>query len=95
MSTRRPIVLLRKRLETQISRDVAPDNPLLGVMLPYTPLHELLLDAVGDEPLVMTSGNRSDEPIAHDDAMPSSDFVESRICFSFTIDRFVFVAMTQ
>ena len=75
-STRRPIVLLRKRIDVdQLSRAVAPDNPLLGVMLPYTPLHELLLDALGDEPLVMTSSNRSDEPTAHVD----SDAVE-RLC---------------
>src|SRR5262249_1604021 len=40
----------------------------LGMMLPYTPLHHLLLRAVNGIPLVMTSGNRSDEPIAYDDA---------------------------
>lgn len=68
-SSRRPIVLLRKRTQTQqVSDAVAPQMPMLGVMLPYTPLHELLLDSVGNEPLVMTSGNRSDEPIAYDDA---------------------------
>ncbi|MBN9121101.1 MAG: carbamoyltransferase HypF, partial [Planctomycetes bacterium] len=42
-----------------------PGNPRLGVMLPYAPLHHLLLRAVGGIPLVMTSGNRSDEPIAY------------------------------
>jgi hydrogenase maturation protein HypF len=67
-SPRRPIVLLRKRrVVEQLGDAVAPENPFLGVMLPYTPLHELLLAAVGDRPLVMTSGNRSDEPIAHRD----------------------------
>jgi hydrogenase maturation protein HypF len=65
-SPRRPIVLLRKRRPTPVAEDVAPGNPCLGVMLPYTPLHHLLMDAVGT-PLVMTSGNRSDEPIAYRD----------------------------
>jgi hydrogenase maturation protein HypF len=45
---------------------VAPDTELIGLLLPYTPLHELLLAAAG-RPLVMTSGNRSDEPMATDD----------------------------
>ncbi len=48
-----------------LAEEVAPGNPCLGVMLPYTPLHHLLLRAVGGTPLVMTSGNRSDEPIAY------------------------------
>jgi hydrogenase maturation protein HypF len=46
---------------------VAPGNPFLGVMLPYTPLHHLLLRETSSIPLVMTSGNRSDEPIAYVD----------------------------
>jgi hydrogenase maturation protein HypF len=58
-SHRRPIVLLRKKSE--LVEEIAPGNPWLGVMLPYTPLHHLL---VGEKALVMTSGNRSDEPIA-------------------------------
>lgn len=49
---------------------VAPGNPRLGVMLPYTPLHHLLMRAVESIPLVMTSGNRSDEPIAYQDDAP-------------------------
>src|SRR5262249_9223990 len=71
LSPRRPIVLRRKGWGNGIAEEVAPFNPWLGVMLPYTPLHYLLLHAAGDMPLVMTSGNRSDEPIAYrdDDAL--------------------------
>src|SRR5262245_30179588 len=69
-SPRAPIVLLRKRHPPAVAEAVAPRNPWLGVMLPYTPLHHLLLRAVGGAPLVMTSGNRSDEPIAYQDDAP-------------------------
>jgi hydrogenase maturation protein HypF len=64
---RRPIVLLRRRAEAAVAASVAPGNRSLGVMLPYTPLHHLLLAAVG-RPIVLTSGNVSDEPIAYRDA---------------------------
>ncbi len=67
-SPRAPIVLLRRRAECRIAPSVAPGNPLLGVMLPYTPLHHLLLHDVQGVPLVMTSGNRCDEPIAYEEA---------------------------
>jgi hydrogenase maturation protein HypF len=61
----RPIVLLRKLPESSIAGSVAPGNRNLGVMLPYTPVHHLLLE--GDfTALVMTSGNISEEPIAID-----------------------------
>jgi hydrogenase maturation protein HypF len=66
-SPRCPIVLLRKRRVDVVTEAVAPRNPYLGVMLPYTPLHHLLVRAVERRPLVMTSGNRSDEPIAYRD----------------------------
>jgi hydrogenase maturation protein HypF len=68
-SPQRPIVLLRKRSSDSnpIAASIAPKNPWLGVMLPYTPLHHLLLRAMAGNPLVMTSGNRSDEPIAYED----------------------------
>jgi hydrogenase maturation protein HypF len=66
-SPARPIVLLKRRPGAAVAEPVAPGNPLLGVMLAYTPLHHLLLRDFGG-PLVMTSGNRSDEPIACDDA---------------------------
>lgn len=61
-SVARPIVLLRRRPDSVLAPEVAPDNPLVGVMLPYSPLHHLLLAEV-DRPLVMTSGNLSEEPI--------------------------------
>jgi hydrogenase maturation protein HypF len=66
LSRARPIVLLRRREDSEVSELVAPGNPYLGVMLPYTPLHHLLLGD-GPGPLVMTSGNLSDEPICFDD----------------------------
>ncbi len=66
-SPRRPIVLLRRLEASGVCDAVAPHNPNLGLMLPYTPLHHLLSGAVGDIPLVMTSGNRSHEPIAYED----------------------------
>jgi hydrogenase maturation protein HypF len=68
-----PIVLLRRRAfpdlghpKSRIAPGVAPGNPALGVMLPYTPLHHLLLARLGT-PVVATSGNLSDEPICIDE----------------------------
>lgn len=61
-----PIVLLPKKADAPIAANVAPENPSLGVMLPYTPLHHLLLRAVG-RPVVATSGNITDEPICTDE----------------------------
>ncbi len=58
-----PIVVLPLRRPSALAPEVAPGLAEVGVMLPYTPLHRLLLAAAG-RPLVMTSGNRSDEPIA-------------------------------
>jgi len=65
-SAERPIVLARKRSPGPLADATAPDTDWLGVMLPYTPLHHLLLADFG-RPLVMTSGNRSDEPIVFTD----------------------------
>ncbi len=62
----RPIVLAPRRHSARVAAGVAPGAPELGVMLPYTPLHHLLLADAG-VPLVMTSGNVSDEPIAYRD----------------------------
>ena len=60
-----PIVLLQRHSDTLVAGSVAPNTQTLGVMLPYTPLHHLLLHDVG-RPLVMTSGNLTEEPIAKD-----------------------------
>lgn len=65
-SRARPIVLLERRAGAAVPDAVAPRQRTLGVMLPYTPLHHLLLRDAGG-PLVMTSGNLTDEPIAYDD----------------------------
>jgi hydrogenase maturation protein HypF len=62
----RPIVLLRARTDSPVSGLVAPGNPLIGVMLPSMALQHLLVEYAG-VPLVMTSGNRSGEPIAYRD----------------------------
>jgi hydrogenase maturation protein HypF len=59
-SRQRPIVLVPKCDSSGLAAAIAPGNPLVGFMLPYTPLHHLLL---GAGPLVMTSGNLSEEPI--------------------------------
>ncbi|MEV5499978.1 carbamoyltransferase HypF [Nonomuraea fuscirosea] len=69
-SRARPIVLLPRRRDTPAARvapSVAPAGRHLGLMLPYTPLHHLLLAELA-EPIVLTSGNVSDEPIAYEDA---------------------------
>jgi hydrogenase maturation protein HypF len=71
-SPRAPVVLLRRRPAVRVADEVAPGNPDLGVMLPPTALHHLLLGLPGDPPgprvLVLTSGNLSSEPIVTDDA---------------------------
>lgn len=64
LSKERPIVVLEKRKDAVISQAVAPRSKNLGFMLPYAPLHFLLLEKAAN-PLVMTSGNVSDEPICH------------------------------
>jgi len=66
-SPERPIVLLRRFDHAPLAPGIAPGLDTIGVMLAYTPLHHLLLDRV-KRPLVMTSGNKSEEPIATDNA---------------------------
>ena len=63
---RRPIVLLPRRTGAPLAGAVAPGNRMIGLLLPYTPLHHLLCRELG-QPFVLTSGNRADEPIAHED----------------------------
>jgi hydrogenase maturation protein HypF len=62
-SRARPIVLMKRRGETDLAPDIAPGLHTLGLMLPHTPLHHLLLRSFGG-PLVMTNGNVGEEPIA-------------------------------
>lgn len=66
-SRRRPIVLLPRLADAPVAAAVAPGTRQLGLLLPYSPLHHLLLAAVA-APIVLTSGNVSDEPIAYTDA---------------------------
>lgn len=71
LSPEAPIVLLRCRRDSNgeagaVAPSVAPGNPDLGVMLPYTPLHHILLKSL-NHPVVATSGNRTDEPICTDE----------------------------
>ena len=79
-SRQRPIVLSAKRDSSGLADSIAPGNPLIGFMLPYTPLHHLLL---GDRPLVMTSGNLSEEPIVWRNE-------DARLRLSEIADAFVF-----
>ncbi len=68
LSRERPVVIANRKSGSTISDAVAPGQNTIGLMLPYTPLHELLLEQADDFPeaLVMTSGNLSEEPIATD-----------------------------
>ncbi|MET0729311.1 MAG: carbamoyltransferase HypF [Acidimicrobiales bacterium] len=70
-SSARPIVIAPRRADAAVATGVAAGLADLGLLLAYSPLHHLLLGDVG-RPLVMTSGNLSDEPIAHDDSDAST-----------------------
>jgi len=80
-SPARPIVLLTRRPDADVAASTAPGNRSLGIMLPYTPLHHLLLQAVG-RPIVLTSGNVSDEPILFrdDDALAALGGIADAFC---------------
>lgn len=77
-----PIVLVHKRVSapSAVADAVAPRHPLLGVMLPYTPLHYLLLHTFG-RPLVATSGNRTDEPMCIDEREALTRLAGVATCF--------------
>lgn len=68
-SPQHPIVLLERKDHSLLSPNIAPGQKSLGFMLPYTPLHLLLLEPAEDYPevFVMTSGNSSEEPVAYED----------------------------
>jgi hydrogenase maturation protein HypF len=80
LSSASPIILLKKKNTSNLSHLIAPDQDTIGFMLPYTPIHLLLLENIG-EPLIMTSANISDEPIIYQDHHPSlgalSDYILS------------------
>ena len=66
LSSEAPIVILRQREPSGLAPSVSPDNPYVGAMVPYSPLHYLLMTEL-QGPVVATSGNRSDEPIVIDE----------------------------
>ena len=80
-SPQAPIVLVRKRPDAHLAAAIAPGNAYVGLMLPYTPLHHVLLRKTG-RPLVMTSGNRRDEPLCQTAA-------EARHALGDTVDAFL------
>jgi hydrogenase maturation protein HypF len=74
-SAERPIVLLKKKKESPLSSLISPDSSFIGAMLPYTPLHYLLLSP-GFTALVMTSGNLSEEPIVKENEEALSRLID-------------------
>ncbi len=76
-SPERPIVLLPKRADSKLSEHIAPGLAEIGCLLPYSPLHDLLLNDFGG-PLVATSGNLSGEPVLTDNAEAQTRLEPSR-----------------
>lgn len=70
-----PIVIVKKRDDSDIAENIAPGNGYLGIMIAYTPLHQMILDRV-DMPLVMTSANISGDPLIIDDAKAESELAD-------------------
>ena len=66
LSPESPIVLLKRNSSDDLAPSVAPGNPYFGVMLPYSPLHHILMDLLAF-PVIATSGNLSDEPLCSDE----------------------------
>ncbi len=66
ISVERPIVILKKKEDAAIAASVSPENDTIGAFLPYAPLHHLLMNGL-KRPVVATSANVSDEPIAKDE----------------------------
>ncbi|MCX7923885.1 MAG: carbamoyltransferase HypF [Clostridia bacterium] len=88
-SEKKPIVLLKKREDYMLPEQIAPYNPYLGVMLPYTPIHLLLFNDRLNA-LVMTSGNRSSEPIYYKDDEAIENLCDIADYF-LTNDRDIFI----
>jgi hydrogenase maturation protein HypF len=85
LSKERPIVLVKKRTSQILADSIAPNIDVIGVFLPYTPLHELLLEMFKN-PIVATSANLSDEPIIKDEAELFSK-LSSVVSVALTHDR--------
>ena len=94
-SLQRPIVLCRKKEDTGISALVSLDNNYLGLMLPYSPLHEILFRLGNFDALVMTSANISEEPICHQNEECRQGWERSLIIFWNITVIFISVATTQ
>jgi len=89
-SVRKPIVLLGRKSGTELNVDcISRDNEKIGIMLPYTPLHHLLFTGEFDL-LVMTSGNKSNEPIYYKDNEAMTGLREIADCF-LTNDRDIYI----